>query len=50
LCFNDDIQGTAAVSLGGVLASTRATGKKFKDLKVMFLGAGSVFGLWISMD
>ena len=41
LCFNDDIQGTAAVSLGGVLASTRATGKNFKDLKVMFLGAGS---------
>jgi len=41
LCFNDDIQGTAAVSLGGVLASTRATGKAFKDLKIMFLGAGS---------
>ena len=41
LCFNDDIQGTAAVSLAGVLASTRATGKAFKDLKVMFLGAGS---------
>ncbi len=41
LCFNDDIQGTAAVSLAGVYASTRATQKNFKDLRIMFLGAGS---------
>lgn len=39
--FNDDIQGTAAVALSGVFASTRITGMPFKDLKVMFLGAGS---------
>ncbi len=41
LCFNDDIQGTAAVTLAGVYASTKITGIPFKDLKIMFLGAGS---------
>jgi malate dehydrogenase (oxaloacetate-decarboxylating)(NADP+) len=41
LSFNDDIQGTAAVALAGVYASTRITGHAFRDLRFMFLGAGS---------
>ena len=41
LSFNDDIQGTAAVTLAGVYASTRISGVDFKDLRIMFLGAGS---------
>ncbi len=41
LSFNDDIQGTAAMVLSGIYASTRISGLKFEDLKLMFLGAGS---------
>jgi malate dehydrogenase (oxaloacetate-decarboxylating)(NADP+) len=41
LCFNDDIQGTAAVALAGVYAATRVVEQPFRDLRIMFLGAGS---------
>ena len=40
-CFNDDIQGTAAVSVGSLIAASHAAGKQLKDQTVAFLGAGS---------
>ncbi len=40
-CFNDDIQGTAAVSVGSLIAASHAVGKHLKDQTVAFLGAGS---------
>ena len=41
LCFNDDIQGTAAVVLAGVYAATRLSERPFEDTRMLFLGAGS---------
>ncbi|WP_348731940.1 NAD-dependent malic enzyme [Rheinheimera texasensis] len=40
-CFNDDIQGTAAVTVGTLLAACRSKGMKLSDQKVVFVGAGS---------
>ena len=41
LTFNDDIQGTAAVTLGAILAAVSVTGKRLPEQQVVFLGAGS---------
>jgi malate dehydrogenase (oxaloacetate-decarboxylating) len=42
LCtFNDDIQGTGAVTLAGLLAAMKVKGAKLSHQKVVILGAGS---------
>lgn len=40
-CFNDDIQGTAAVTVGTLLAACRSQGVPLHQQKVVFVGAGS---------
>ena len=40
-CFNDDVQGTAAVCVGTLLAACKARGEAVADQRVVFVGAGS---------
>src|SRR5882672_1748729 len=39
--YNDDVQGTAGITLAGMIDATKLKGTKLKDEKYLFLGAGS---------
>ena len=45
--FNDDMQGTAAVTLAAIMAAVKASGSRLEDQKIAIVGAGTA-GLGIA--
>lgn len=40
-CFNDDIQGTGAVTLAGIMTGLRISRLKLSDMRMVVFGSGS---------